>query len=267
MRSFMRAALATGRRLWRVVEIIVLWNWSLCWGRFCVMLMLPPKALAIYEAGTTPIGVIAQLSTFALYALALVYRCGGFTGAGSGQWSGRSGGGDHLTCRPRRRCIAAGASLPAALDALQRPRRNRPLIPGWRGCPSSLVLLIQTGTEELYFRGYLQQQFAADLRQALGLDGTAVAFVRHRALYERQRAQTGWLYVFWATLLGLACADLTARTGNIGAAIGLHLSNNSFAFVLVACRTGPHRAWRYSCTPFRTRAIRLRTGNLAEPGC
>ena len=43
----------------------------------------------------------------------------------------------------------------------------------------------------------------------------------------------GVLYAFWATLLGLACADLTARTGNIGAAIGLHLSNNLFTFIIV----------------------------------
>ena len=47
------------------------------------------------------------------------------------------------------------------------------------------------------------------------------------------------LYALWATLLGLACADLTARTGNIGAAIGLHLSNNLFAFLIVGEKGTP----------------------------
>ena len=45
--------------------------------------------------------------------------------------------------------------------------------------------------------------------------------------------------MIWATALGLACADLTARTGNIGAAIGLHIANNLFAFVVSGVQGWP----------------------------
>ena len=44
----------------------------------------------------------------------------------------------------------------------------------------------------------------------------------------------GALWAVWAGFLGLACADLTARTGSIGAAVGLHLANNLFAMVVIA---------------------------------
>jgi hypothetical protein len=39
--------------------------------------------------------------------------------------------------------------------------------------------------------------------------------------------------VLWAFAFGLAASDLTARTGSLGAAIGFHLSNNIFAFLVV----------------------------------
>ena len=44
---------------------------------------------------------------------------------------------------------------------------------------------------------------------------------------------------FAATFVGLACADLTARTGNIAAAVGLHFSNNVFATVLIDTQGAP----------------------------
>ncbi len=46
-------------------------------------------------------------------------------------------------------------------------------------------------------------------------------------------------YTIWATCLGLACADLTARTGTIGAAVGLHVSNNLFALTYVGIQDWP----------------------------
>jgi len=48
-----------------------------------------------------------------------------------------------------------------------------------------------------------------------------------------QGAAQGLVWAVWATALGLACADLTARTGTIGAAVGLHLANNAFALLVV----------------------------------
>ena len=48
-------------------------------------------------------------------------------------------------------------------------------------------------------------------------------------------AAEGVLWAIWATALGIACADLTARTGNLGAAIGLHMANNVFALLKMMC--------------------------------
>jgi membrane protease YdiL (CAAX protease family) len=39
--------------------------------------------------------------------------------------------------------------------------------------------------------------------------------------------------VLWAFLFGCLAADLTARTGNIGAALALHAANNASAMLLI----------------------------------
>jgi hypothetical protein len=39
--------------------------------------------------------------------------------------------------------------------------------------------------------------------------------------------------VFWAGCFGLVAADLTARTGNLGAAVALHFTNNISAVLMV----------------------------------
>jgi membrane protease YdiL (CAAX protease family) len=96
-----------------------------------------------------------------------------------------------------------------------------------------LGLLIQTGTEELIFRGYLQQQLAARFRQRwVWMLVPSLLF----GLIHYSPAQYGalsWVVVIWSLLFGLAAADLTARTGNLGAAIGLHFANNFAAVLLI----------------------------------
>ena len=100
--------------------------------------------------------------------------------------------------------------------------------------PAALAgLLIQTGTEELLFRGYLQQQLAA--RYASPLIWMAVPALAFGALHyaPEQYGASAWFVVVWAVLFGLATADLTARTGNLGAAVGLHFANNAATLLLV----------------------------------
>lgn len=94
-------------------------------------------------------------------------------------------------------------------------------------------LLIQTGTEELLFRGYLQQQLAA--RHASPLVWMVVPAVLFGALHYSpdQYGASAWFVVIWAMFFGLAAADLTARTGNLGAAVGLHFANNAATLLLV----------------------------------
>ncbi|MEO8244407.1 MAG: type II CAAX endopeptidase family protein [bacterium] len=96
-----------------------------------------------------------------------------------------------------------------------------------------LGLLIQTGTEELLFRGYLQQHLAARFRSRwvwMVLPALLFGLVHYS---QQQFGYVAWAVVAWSALFGLVAADLTARTGNLGAAIGLHFANNASAVLMV----------------------------------
>ncbi|MEL6521910.1 MAG: CPBP family intramembrane glutamic endopeptidase [Pseudomonadota bacterium] len=95
------------------------------------------------------------------------------------------------------------------------------------------ALLIQTGTEEIVFRGYLQQQLGARFSSPLvWLVAPAIFFgLLH---WFNQPGPNAWIIVFLITLSALAYGDLTARTGNLGAAWALHFVNNFFAVAVTA---------------------------------
>ena len=104
---------------------------------------------------------------------------------------------------------------------------------------SLLALLVQCGAEELFYRGYIQQQLAARFSRAwvwMVLPNIAFALA-HWELgdFTIPAAQ----YVIWAFVFGVAASDLTARTGNLGAAIGFHLGNNAYAFLLFSEYAAP----------------------------
>ncbi|MEB8387552.1 CPBP family intramembrane metalloprotease [Rhodobacteraceae bacterium KMM 6894] len=97
-----------------------------------------------------------------------------------------------------------------------------------------LGLLIQVSAEELIFRGYLQSQLAARFPHPFiwMILPSALFGVLH---YQPVLLGNGaWLVVAWATLFGLAAADLTARSGTLGPAIALHLINNFGAILFIA---------------------------------
>ncbi|MFZ7093027.1 lysostaphin resistance A-like protein [Primorskyibacter sp. 2E233] len=95
-------------------------------------------------------------------------------------------------------------------------------------------LLIQTGSEELLFRGYIQSQLAARFSQPgvwLVLPSAMFAALHYApAIY----GSNAGLVVLWAFVFGLAAADLTARSGTLGPAIALHLVNNFTAMAIVS---------------------------------
>jgi membrane protease YdiL (CAAX protease family) len=100
--------------------------------------------------------------------------------------------------------------------------------------PFALIgLLIQTGAEEVLFRGYIQQQLAARFSSPIlwmGLPAIIFASLH----FDPANGENAWVIVVWAGLFSLAASDLTARTGNLGAAIGFHLVNNAFGMLLVS---------------------------------
>ncbi|MDA7427798.1 type II CAAX endopeptidase family protein [Primorskyibacter aestuariivivens] len=96
------------------------------------------------------------------------------------------------------------------------------------------AIILQCTAEEMVFRGYLQQQLSARYRHPsiwLGLPSALFALAHYSpALYDGK----AWPVVFWAGVFGLAMADLTARSGTLGAAIAVHISVNISAILLVS---------------------------------
>lgn len=95
-------------------------------------------------------------------------------------------------------------------------------------------ILVQTGAEELLFRGYMQQQLAARFRSGIAwaiLPSVLFGFAHFDVATAGENAP---LIVLSAGLFGLLAADLTARTGSIGAAWGFHFANNTLALTLIA---------------------------------
>lgn len=96
-----------------------------------------------------------------------------------------------------------------------------------------LGLLIQTGTEELVFRGYLQSQLSARFRSPLIWIGLPSLLFGLTHFNPETYGPNAWAIVAWAALFGALAADLTARTGSLGAAIGMHFASNFSAVFLV----------------------------------
>lgn len=101
--------------------------------------------------------------------------------------------------------------------------------------PLAIVsILVQTGAEEILFRGYIQSQLAARFASPLAW------MVLPSALFAVLHYQPGimgdnaWLVVAAVFLFAMCAADLTARTGTIGAAWGFHFANNAVAILFLA---------------------------------
>ncbi len=185
----------------------------------------------------TPAGAFVMLSTVLGMALGTVLAARLFHARRSATLFGRA------PVVPRDFVIAAGlvgviyaASLAlwfARFDPVPQldPGRWLALLPF-----ALLAVLIQTGAEELVFRGYLQQQLAARFRSPLvWLLLPSLGF----GLAHYDPGATGadlWLVVAATALFGLAAADLTARSGSIGAAWGFHFANNTAALLVVAVK-------------------------------
>ncbi|WP_019953461.1 CPBP family intramembrane glutamic endopeptidase [Yoonia vestfoldensis] len=239
--QFIRPAWSV-RDAWRVVAMIFLVDLVFNFSPAILALLLSGDALEAYYQGTTAFGTLAQFYSFGVAGLGLVgllhllHRRGFWSLIGD-----RSAAWDDL----KRVCWAVGLVLlvvellpPWALDGetvvMRDPGTWMLLLP-----LGLLALLVQVGTEEMFFRGYLQQQMAclSSSRWAWMVFPSVLFGVVH--FWNGYGPADGLIWAIWAALLGMACADLTARTGNLGAAIGLHLANNAFALLLYAVEDWP----------------------------
>ncbi|MFX0545163.1 CPBP family intramembrane glutamic endopeptidase [Roseovarius sp. S1116L3] len=245
--------------IWRLLLGIVLTTavflaLSLGYGWLITQFLPPqtwgPDGLGIEEA-TTPGGALVNLYAFGMLILALVvvlpvvHKRGFATLIGPGGLALRQAGRVSLYLLG----VYVAASLIQSLDVIPLEaglpfERWLPLLP-----LTLLGLLIQTGAEELLFRGYLQSQLAARFRHP------AVWITVPAGLFGLLHYQPGlmgdasWVIVIWAILFGLAAADLTARSGTLGPAIALHLINN-FGAIAIAAPSGYFDGLALATYPF-----------------
>ena len=210
---------------------------------FLIMMVLPLSGQIAFEEASTAFGTWLQFAMFAVPALVFLWALRQMHGRGFWSLIGPPG----AVWFDMRRVIVALAAILVVLQIVSpwgsagEIVQVRPLIVWLLLLPFALVaLLIQVTTEEMVFRGYLQQQFAC-----LSLDrwvwmGIPSLLFGAWHYWNGNSPVEGFVYVVWASLLGVVCADLTARTGTLGAAIGLHLAVNFFAIMFFGIENRPH---------------------------
>jgi len=126
-------------------------------------------------------------------------------------------------------------AIVSALSVLfEPPQNNLPLNEWLRYLPYALpLILIQTTAEELVFRGYLQQQLAARFKSRFFwmLLPSALFASLH---WDPTMGSNAWLVIIVVFAMALIAADLTEKTGSLGAAMGLHFANNIFALLFIS---------------------------------
>ena len=98
--------------------------------------------------------------------------------------------------------------------------------------PILLLLFVQIGAEELVFRGYILQMIRArggGFWLAIAIPSLAFGLMHYDPITLDQNA---FLLVVHTTVVGILLCQVTLRTGNLGAALGLHFANNFIACFL-----------------------------------
>lgn len=247
------------RQIWRVLVMMVAFEvvFVLSFEIFAAFLPGEAAVNAFYE-GTTTFGTLAQFFAFGISAMGfllllhLLHARGFWSLIGPYQAA-------------RRDLIRVGLGVSAVLLVLE-------IVPPWvelsalaevrdLGVWLSLIpitltaLLIQVGTEEMVFRGYLQQQFACISSSRWVWMGVPSVMFGSVHYWNGNGAAEGISWAIWATVLGMACADLTARSGNLGAAIGLHMANNAFALLVVSVQGWPSSGVALFLYPYEDPAL------------
>lgn len=99
---------------------------------------------------------------------------------------------------------------------------------------SLLGVFVQVSAEEIFFRGYVQQQLAARFRSPLvWMIAPSALFALGHYLPD-SAGENAFAIALWAGIFGVLMADLTARSGSLGPAIALHFCNNVTAILIIS---------------------------------
>jgi len=124
-----------------------------------------------------------------------------------------------------------GISMVVYLAVLGPPERTGLPLSAWAPwvVPIALGVVMQATSEELLFRGYILQNFAAwSYNPVIWAILPSLAFA---ALHYDPSMDAGmrWRMLLHILIFGLIAAAMVWRTGGLGAAVGLHVTNNLFA--------------------------------------
>lgn len=144
---------------------------------------------------------------------------------------------------------------------------NLPFDQWIRWLPLALVLLlIQVSAEEFVFRGYIQQQLAAKFSSPWVWMVIPSVIFGCLHFNPSELGSNAWLAVVQTSLIALIMADLTMRTGNLGAAIGLHFANNVIGILYTSLGDSLSGFARYVLPISADRAEELRPLLMMEVG-
>ena len=183
----------------------------------------------------TPVGVLLYLASFAGLAAGAGLAARLLQARNPATLIGPGG------FRPRSFAIGVAVvalvAIPTGLltALVSPPERQLPLAAWAAWLPLALpAILVQSAAEELVFRGFLMQSLAARFRSPVAW--WLLPSLLFGALHwnPHELGANAGLAVLASTVVGLALADVTARSGNLSAAIGLHFANNVIAMLVVA---------------------------------
>jgi membrane protease YdiL (CAAX protease family) len=205
---------------------------------------LAPEPVAEQLFGPGPLGELFALFSFAVLVLAVVLVVWVTHRRGARSLLGEQGRVRADLVRATLGGVGIFLALEIAMPWWDRDVAQMRALDQWLALLpwALLALFVQTAAEEVFYRGYLQQQIAARFSNPLVwmvVPNVAFASVHW---YNGGTLAESWQYVIWAFVFGLAASDLTARTGSLGAAIGFHLANNIFAFLVAGEADNPDGA-------------------------
>ncbi|NSX54582.1 CPBP family intramembrane glutamic endopeptidase [Parasulfitobacter algicola] len=213
------------------IELAFIFGFIIMYG---VMTVLSQDPDAIYQ-GTTAGGMLIQLFTFAFFGIAVILVA---ELRHNRDFLSLIGNPFHVV-RDFRATFIALCMIMVLLEVIYLTFYGSQILEvrnvfRWAALLpiSVLALLIQTGSEELFYRGYVQQQLAARFNSPLiWLIVPNILFAW--AHYSSEADYTSNMQtMIWTFSFGLVASDLTARSGNLGPAFALHLANNIAAMLL-----------------------------------
>lgn len=190
-----------------------------------------------FLSGTNSFGLLLLLSSFGFVILAVAVAARLFQHRAPGGILGAPGLAIRQFWQVFRLLLCLGAVLLILppYDMGEPLQTNLPFARWLVLLPLSLLAIgIQTGAEEILFRGYIQQALAARFKSRLvWMLVPSLLFALGHYL-PAEAGDNALLIALWSFLFGLLTADITARAGTLGPAIALHMFNNMVALLIVA---------------------------------